>query len=70
MSKSNGPKRIRELLAKPGIKTIAEGVETRAQYERLSVEGCEQMQGFYFAAPMSARAFADMLHAGTVTPPK
>jgi len=25
---------------------VAEGVETRAQFERLSQEGCEAMQGF------------------------
>lgn len=34
------------------IAAIAEGVETKAQYEVLKDMGCEYMQGFYFYKPM------------------
>jgi EAL domain-containing protein (putative c-di-GMP-specific phosphodiesterase class I) len=36
-------------LAKPlGLKVVAEGIETRAQAERLKELGCQLGQGFYF----------------------
>lgn len=34
------------------IAAIAEGIETKAQYEVLKDMGCEYMQGFYFYKPM------------------
>ncbi|MEG3147381.1 EAL domain-containing protein [Sphingomonas sp. RT2P30] len=34
-----------------GISVIAEGVETRAQFERLSAMGVELFQGYYFGKP-------------------
>ncbi len=37
-----------------GLKVVAEGVETRAQAERLVAHGCNVMQGFWFARPMPA----------------
>ena len=33
------------------LKVVAEGVETRAQFERLSELGCNEFQGWYFARP-------------------
>lgn len=33
---------------------IAEGIETREQFEHLQAMGCEAGQGFYFGAPLSA----------------
>jgi diguanylate cyclase (GGDEF)-like protein len=48
------------LLAKTiGIKTIAEGVETKAQLETLNSLGCEQAQGFLLGHPMPADAFEE-----------
>ena len=35
-----------------GIKVVAEGVETREQFELLKSFGCEAFQGYYFAKPM------------------
>jgi len=39
------------------IKTIAEGVETAAQYEVLKKLGCDQIQGYYLGKPMPANEF-------------
>ena len=36
------------------MKTIAEGVETREQWECLKAIHCDEMQGYYFARPMPA----------------
>lgn len=37
-----------------GIKVIAEGVETKEQWECLKNLGCDEIQGYYFAKPMPA----------------
>ncbi len=47
-----------------GIALVAEGVETVAQSKVLQSEGCSVMQGYLFARPMSAEAFAGALAAG------
>ncbi len=36
-----------------GMKVIAEGVETKAQFDELKKLNCEGAQGYFFAAPMS-----------------
>jgi len=36
-----------------GLKTVAEGVETKAQLDFLKACGCDQVQGYYFAKPLS-----------------
>jgi diguanylate cyclase (GGDEF)-like protein len=40
------------------MKVVAEGVETDAQYQILRRMGCEHVQGFLFAKPMSAKSLA------------
>ncbi|KQV99708.1 bifunctional diguanylate cyclase/phosphodiesterase [Rhizobacter sp. Root1221] len=39
-----------------GLKVVAEGVETEAQQKILCTLGCDELQGFLFAKPMSAKA--------------
>jgi diguanylate cyclase (GGDEF)-like protein len=39
-----------------GLKVVAEGVETEAQRDALIELGCDELQGFLFARPLSARA--------------
>jgi EAL domain-containing protein (putative c-di-GMP-specific phosphodiesterase class I) len=47
-----------------GIMVIAEGVETKAQYELLKGWGCAEAQGYYFARPMDAdQALSTLLRA-------
>lgn len=40
-----------------GLKTIAEGVETRAERDILAGLGCEMIQGFFIAEPMESHEF-------------
>jgi diguanylate cyclase (GGDEF)-like protein len=39
-----------------GLRVVAEGVETPAQRDLLVQMGCDELQGYLFAKPMSARA--------------
>lgn len=41
------------MVNKLGIISIAEGVETREQYEFLAKEGCTEIQGYYLTQPLS-----------------
>jgi diguanylate cyclase (GGDEF)-like protein len=46
-----------------GLKTIAEGVETRAQLEFLRAHGCNEVQGFLLSRPVAAAECAALLAA-------
>jgi len=41
-----------------GLRSVAEGVETRAQFDWLRRAGCDQAQGYYLSRPLDAQAFA------------
>lgn len=47
-----------------GIKTLAEGVETKEQLEFLKKRGCQYIQGYYFSKPVSAKQFEALLKQG------
>ena len=44
-----------------GLTVVAEGVETAEQADALRREGCDLMQGYHFAPPLEADAFARLL---------
>jgi EAL domain-containing protein (putative c-di-GMP-specific phosphodiesterase class I) len=46
------------------MSVIAEGVETREQFDFLLAEGCDQVQGYYFARPMAAEQLLPLLRSG------
>ncbi|MGF6858741.1 sensor domain-containing protein [Paraburkholderia sp. CI3] len=48
------------------LQVIAEGVETSAQLDFLKERACDEMQGFYFAKPLSTEAISELLHGGLV----
>ncbi len=52
------------MTASLGMEVMAEGVENIEQLRFLRSRGCLQMQGFYFAKPMSADSIAQYLRSG------
>lgn len=55
---------INELAHRLGVPTVAEGVETPAQFDELMAIGCDRMQGYLFAAPMEHDELASWIRAG------
>jgi EAL domain-containing protein (putative c-di-GMP-specific phosphodiesterase class I) len=43
------------------LRVTAEGVETEEQAERLRELGCDEVQGFWFARPLSFTALRNLL---------
>jgi len=50
-----------------GIKTLAEGVETKEQLAFLQARECQYIQGYYFSKPLAATALAELLRDGIST---
>lgn len=50
-----------------GIRTIAEGVETAGQLAFLRLQGCNEVQGYYFSKSLSADAFEAYLRESVAT---
>ncbi len=48
-----------EMAGKLHISSVAEGVETRADWNLLNELGCDSAQGYFIAKPMPAEEFAD-----------
>ncbi len=51
-----------DLARKLNLKTVAEGVETRAEWDLLKALGCEQAQGYFIARPMPGHQMPDWVH--------
>ncbi|OIR09452.1 cyclic di-GMP phosphodiesterase Gmr [mine drainage metagenome] len=45
-----------------GMQTIAEGVETAGQLAFLRLQGCNEVQGYYFSKPLPADQFTSYIH--------
>jgi EAL domain-containing protein (putative c-di-GMP-specific phosphodiesterase class I) len=43
------------------MRTTAEGIEERSQWDRLEQLGCDQGQGFIFARPLRPEAVRELL---------
>ncbi|MBP2642875.1 MAG: hypothetical protein H6Q67_762 [Firmicutes bacterium] len=52
---------ILELARRSGLKTIAEGVETEYQYNKLHSYGCDLVQGYLFSAPVPEDKAVELL---------
>jgi EAL domain-containing protein (putative c-di-GMP-specific phosphodiesterase class I) len=55
---------IIDLAGNLGLEVVAEGVEDRASWDRLAALGCDFVQGYYLAPPMTRRGFEQWLAAG------
>ena len=47
-----------------GMKTVAEGVETREQFDRVVADGCTDVQGYLISRPLPAGQIASFLDDG------
>ena len=47
-----------------GLSVTAEGVETSQQLRLLAEHGCDEVQGYHLARPISARAVSELLRVG------
>ena len=50
------------------LRVVAEGVETEAQLDFLAANGCDEIQGYFFARPTDAGECAQMLREGKSLP--
>jgi len=46
------------------LEVIAEGVETRKQFDHLNACHCSEIQGFYFSRPQSAESLSSFMRGG------
>ncbi len=54
-----------------GLRIVAEGVETRRQYEFLKAHGCDRVQGHFYSPPVGADMLERLIaERGTLTAPE
>ena len=51
-----------------GLRVVAEGIETREQWDRLRLLGCGLGQGFYISKPLPAAEFEQLIQSATLGP--
>ncbi|MFC7704280.1 EAL domain-containing protein [Plastorhodobacter daqingensis] len=51
-----------------GLRTVAEGVETDAQFEWLRSEGCDMVQGYFLSPPLEPQEFIRLYREGRARP--
>ncbi|MBI5430842.1 MAG: EAL domain-containing protein [Nitrosomonadales bacterium] len=54
---------IIHLASSLGLRTIAEGVETADQLSFLSLQGCDEVQGYYFSKALPAEQFLEFVRS-------
>ena len=57
-------KNIVRMAKELGIQIVAEGVETKEQYDYVSTTGCDMIQGYYFDKPLPKEEFLEKLKIG------
>ncbi len=63
-NRTDGTAIVRAIIAMStslGLKIVAEGVETREQYEFVKEHHCHYIQGFYFYKPMTSEKLTELL---------
>jgi predicted signal transduction protein with EAL and GGDEF domain/DNA-binding response OmpR family regulator len=51
------------------LRTVAEGIETAAQFQMLATRGCLEGQGYLFSKPVAPAKFAPLLAGGSLSVP-
>jgi EAL domain-containing protein (putative c-di-GMP-specific phosphodiesterase class I) len=69
MLKRSVCREILDLAASYGARTVAEGVETRADFLTVREMGFDKAQGFLFARPSTAKKFARTMLGRPITLP-
>lgn len=51
-----------------GLLVVAEGVETQEQLDFLTLQGCDEIQGYFYSRPLSAEAFVAFMEKNPADP--
>ena len=62
------PAAIIQMATALGLRTVAEGVESEAQLERMHQLGCQMAQGYVLSRPVPAEAMGALLENGRLVP--